>query len=320
MEAFKTSDEFISPACRDLIHGLNQRYREEWDRAERLQAELNDIKSARAWIIFRCLRALRRFFLPSPPSAEGPGFRGDPANAAIIPALTRSANATAKVSILIPFTDQLGLLRNCLRSLRRGAYRRLEFVLLDNGSTSPSMLRYLERMRRRRGFRVVVCPGEFNFARICNLGARHASGNYLLFLNNDTEVQAPAWLEHMLELAEHPHIGVVGATLLYPDGTLQHAGIDQMADGTWRHVHRGRKTTDADLQHARYVPAVSGACLMMRRDRFLELGGFDERFPITHNDVDLCLRARQRGWLTAITPHAQLMHFESLSRGYSRLT
>jgi GT2 family glycosyltransferase len=300
-----------------VIHELNQRCREHWDRAERLQAELNDIKSSRAWIIFRWLRSLRRFFLLSPPWGEGPGVRGDPCARTTLP-MGEGPDATGKVSILIPFKDRLGLLRNCLRSLRRGTYRRLEILLLDNDSTSPSMLRYLECMRGRRGFQVISCAGEFNFARICNIGARHANGDYLLFLNNDIEVQSPAWLESMIGLAGNPQVGVVGATLLYPDGTLQHAGIEQTADGDWQHVHRGRELSDTNFRHAECVPAVSGACLMMRRDRFLELGGFDERFPITHNDVDLCLRARQRGWLTAITPHAQLMHFESLTRGHSR--
>jgi GT2 family glycosyltransferase len=317
MERDVDAPGIIPPSCRDLIHELNQRCREQWDRAERLRAELNDIKSSRAWIIFRWLRSLRRLFLPVFRLRRGPE-ETSVAQSVAVPSWQIARTVSSKVSILIPFKDRLGLLRNCLRSLRRGTYRRLEIILLDNGSMSPSMLRYLEHMSGRRGFEVVACPGEFNFARICNIGARHASGDYLLFLNNDVEVQSPAWLEKMIELADNPQIGVVGATLLYPDGTLQHAGIEQTANGAWQHAHRGRKLADIDFHQTRCVSAVSGACLMMRRDRFFELGGFDERFPITHNDVDLCLRARRRGWFTAITPHAQLMHFESLSRGYSR--
>src|SRR5207247_2237957 len=129
----------------------------------------------------------------------------------------------AKVSILIPFKDHPGLLRNCLRSLRRGSYRRLEILLLDNGSATPQMRRYLGHMKRRRGFRVIACPGPFHFSQICNRGAHQARGDYLLFLNNDVEVLTADWLEQMLRLAEHPRVGVVGATLLYPDGTIQHA-------------------------------------------------------------------------------------------------
>ncbi len=306
-------------ACRDLIHALNQRYREQWDRAERLQAELNDIKGSRAWILFHWLRNLRRIFSRAPRSDATRTFQSSPAQQLDVPLIPQGIAPTAKVSILIPFKDHLELLRNCLRSLRRGTYRRLEIVLLDNGSVEPRMRRYLRHMRQRRGFSVVPCPGPFHFAKICNRGARHARGDYLLFLNNDVEVLTSDWLEQMLRLAEHPHVGVVGATLLYPDGAVQHAGIEPLRQGIWQHVHRGEKWDFArtDMQEARVAAAVTGACLLMRRGRFLELGGFDERFPVTHNDVDLCLRARQRGWLTVVTPHARLMHFESLTRGYA---
>ena len=316
-----TNDNMIPPGFRDLIHALNQRCRAQFDRAERLQAELDDIKGSRAWRIFRWLRNLRRFFKPV--VAPDPLVRSEAVEAARLAASTGVLSAPLpKVSILIPFKDQLGLLRNCLRSLRRGTYRRLEMVLLDNGSTAPEMLRYLKRMERRRGFRVVHCPGEFNFARICNLGSQHASGHYLLFLNNDIEVLSSDWLERMLALAENPEVGVVGSTLLYPDGTIQHAGIEQFANGLCRHAFRGLTPDNAgpEFQQVRCVPAVTAACLLMRRDRFFELGGFDERYPVTHNDVDLCQRVRERGWLVVVTPHARLMHFESLSRGYSRQT
>jgi GT2 family glycosyltransferase len=305
----------ISAEFQDLIHALNRRYREQWDRAERLQAELDDIKGSRAFFVFRWLRNLRRLLFRCPRPGNANELRIEP-----LPNVSGSVfPPTGKVSILIPFKDHLELLRNCLHSLRRSTYRRLEILLLDNGSTEPDMARYLRRMRRRRGFRVVACPGPFNFAQICNQGACLARGRYLLFLNNDIEVQSPDWLEQMLQLADHPQVGVVGATLLYPDGTIQHAGIEPQRDGLWIHVYRGRRLEElgTDATQVRSVPAVTGACLMMRRDRFAEMGGFDERFPTTHNDVELCHRARQRGWLVAVTPHARLVHFESLSRGYS---
>lgn len=315
-------DHITPPGLHDLIHALNQRCRAEFDRAETLQAELDDIKGSRAWIIFRWLRYLRRLLSWSTAvhRANQAGCDSD----VRLTALTERGLSLPlpKVSILIPFKDQLGLLRNCLRSLRRGAYRRLEIVLIDNGSTAPDMLRYLSRMKQRRGFRVVECPGDFNFARICNLGAQQASGNHLLFLNNDIEVLTPDWLERMVALAENSQVGIVGSTLLYPDGTIQHAGIEQLSNGLWQHTFRGStpENAGADFQQVRCVPAVTAACLLMRRDRFLEMGGFDERYPVTHNDIDLCRRARERGWLVVVTPHARLMHFESLSRGYSRQT
>ena len=302
--------EFISPHGRDLLHTLNRRYREQFDRAERLQAELNDIKGSRAWTIFRWLRSFRRLFAAQAPRGAPLLPANQPAPLPGISIPDEQFMSTPKVSIVIPFKDQLAL-------LRRGTYRRLEIVLVDNASTAPDMVRYLERVCRRRGFRVVQCPGDFNFARICNLGAQHAGGDYLLFLNNDVEVQAPRWLELMLEVAGHPQVGIVGAALLYPDGTLQHAGIEPTPDGAWRHVDRGQPP-ELLGDEVRSVSAVTGACLLIRRDRFLELNGFSEQFPVTLNDVDLCCRARQRGWLTVVAPRARLVHFESLSRGYSR--
>src|SRR5207249_6903 len=140
-----------------------------------------------AWFIFRWLRAMRRYFrcsargvmgkqviLPFPLWGEGLGVRGESAPETMSLSLPSTILPFVKVSILIPFKDQLGLLRNCLHSLRRGTYRRLEIILLDNGSTSPALTRYLRRMRGRRGFQVVACPGPFNFAAICNRGAQHA--------------------------------------------------------------------------------------------------------------------------------------------------
>src|SRR5262249_25789777 len=121
--------------------------------------------------------------------------------------------AEAPVSIIVPFKDQLALLRGCLRSLRRSTYRNFEVVLVDNGSEEPATRRYLERPRGR-GRQVVGCPGPFNFSWLCNQGARRARGEYLVFLNNDTEVLTPDWLQRLLGVACRPEVGVVGATLL----------------------------------------------------------------------------------------------------------
>jgi O-antigen biosynthesis protein len=209
-------------------------------------------------------------------------------------------------------------LRNCLHGIWRSSYRDFEVILVDNGSAEPRMLRYLDHLRTRRRIRVISCPEPFNFARLCNQGAVAARSDWLLFLNNDTEALSTDWLEKLLEVAGHPRVGIVGATLLHADGTLQHAGIFPTPDGCWTHLHENEPATSpgdhGELLHVRTVPAVTGACLLIARHRFEELGGFDERFPSDHNDVDLCLRARQRGWLTAVTPHARLTHFAGLSR------
>jgi GT2 family glycosyltransferase len=227
-----------------------------------------------------------------------------------------------RVSIIIPFRDRYELLRNCLRSLRSSTYRRFEIILVDNGSSEPRLQRYLKHLSTRRRIRVVDCPGPFNHARLCNEGARCAAGEHLLFLNNDIEVLAPDWLERLLRVAHHPEVGIVGATLVFPDGTLQHTGIFRHPDGRWVHIYRGKSQEypgrHGELRHIRTVPAVTAACLLMRRKLFTEVGGFDEKFPLDLSDVDLCQRVQQRGLLVVVSPHARLLHFESLSRGYAR--
>src|SRR5262249_30134789 len=144
-----------------------------------------------------------------------------------------------RVSLVIPFRDRPELLRDCLASLGLGTYRDYEVVLVDNGSSDPALLRRLERLGRRWRYRVVARPGAFDLSLLCNAGAGQARGDWLLFLNNDTGVLTPDWLEQLLTVAAQPGVGAVGATLLYPDGTLQHAGMFRRADGVWDHFGRG---------------------------------------------------------------------------------
>jgi GT2 family glycosyltransferase len=305
----------LSARHRQTLHELNRRYQEAWNRAERLQDELDHIKKSRAYRLFAWWRSLADHWRRSPCSSPALPFTSEILQ-------DYRGPATGSVSILIPFKDRLDLLRNCLRGLRRGTYPYRDVVLIDNGSTCPITLGYLERFQVRSRFKVVPCPGAFNFSRLCNRGARHADGDFLLFLNNDVEVLTPDWLEQFLYLANCPDIGIVGATLLYPDGTLQHAGIFSSEDGRWSHVYRGcpqdYRGDHGELAHARSVSAVTGACLMIRRSLFIEMNGFDERYAVTFNDVDLCRRVRERGLKVVISPHARLWHFESVSRGLSR--
>lgn len=305
---------------RETLHELNQRYRREWDRAERLQDELDEIKKSRSYRLLCWWRRLARLWRNEPTSAASDR---DLINAFPVEYLDeRRSHGSGTVSIVIPFRDQVELLRNCLRSLRRCSYRPMEVLLLDNGSTSPRTLRYLDRLQLRPEYRVFSCPGPFNFSRLCNRGGDEARGDFLVFLNNDVEALALDWLERLVELGGRPDIGIVGATLLYPDGALQHAGIFPDKGGRWRHVYRGCPQTYAgearELVRARTVPAVTGACMLIRRDLFMEMGEFDARYPVTHNDIDLCCRVRKRGLKVAVSPHARLWHFESVSRGYSR--
>ena len=311
----KKTRQRTAPDYRRLIHLLNRRYHDEFVRAERLRADLEIVQAFRATWLFALLRRLKRWLRPRVPRLSQPRHQD------VTPLEPVHVEPAGRVSLVIPFRDRPELLRDCLASLRLGTYRDYEVVLVDNGSRDPELLRLLGRLRRRRRYHVVRDPGPFNFSRLCNAGAEQARGDHLLFLNNDTCVLTPDWLEQLLTAAGQPQVGVAGATLLYPDGTLQHAGMFQRADGVWDHFHRGMPGDHpgerGELRRLRAVPAVSAACLLIRRELFLELNGFDERLPVTHNDTDLCRRVRERGLLVAVTPHARLLHYESLSRGYS---
>jgi GT2 family glycosyltransferase len=300
---------------RRLLHLLNQRYHAEWVRAELLAAELAAVKRTRTWRAVNLLRRVKNWFVPFRPKPEPP-----PAAHATPYTPPATGPAAGRVSVVIPFRDQPELLANCLRSLRASTAHDFEVVLVDNGSVEPATKRLLERAVRRPGFHVLDAAGPFNFSALCNAGAAAATGDFLLFLNNDTEVLARDWLEHLTAIAADPRVGAVGATLLYPDRTIQHAGLFPRTDGEWFHPYRGRSANEAgengELLRPRCVPAVTAACLLVRRDVFDTLGGFDERFPVTHNDVDLCERLRGRGLLVVVTPGARLIHYESLSRGF----
>jgi GT2 family glycosyltransferase len=304
------------PHQRQLIHHLNQRYYEQWRRAEQLERELREARLRWVGPLIAALRGLRRRLWPARP---------DPAARVEVPPCQFleevQAAPAGRVSIVIPFRDQPELLRRCLRGLRETDYADREWVLVNHDSRDPRTLRYLERLARRPATRVVERSGPFNFSTLCNAGAAEATGDYLLFLNNDTEVLHPDWLRRMLRVAARADVGAVGATLLYADGTLQHAGMYPGPRQRWVHVYRGMPADHAgqrgELPYVRAVPAVTGACLLVRRDLFAAVGGFDERFPLTYGDVDLCQRLQRRGLHVAVTPHARLLHHEGLSRGFS---
>lgn len=290
---------------RRLIHLLNQRYHQEFIRAERLEADLRVVQKLRATWVLRGLRWLRNLLRRQRPA---------PADCAVAPLPLRPVSLDGRVSVIIPFRDRGELLRDCLASLRHSSPRPHEIVLVDNGSRERSLLRLLRKLERQPGYRVVRDPSPFNFSRLCNAGAAAATGDWLVFLNNDTSVLTENWLDELIRVARQPNVGIVGATLFYPDGTLQHAGLTRRADGVWEHPGRGQRVVSSEVQT---VPAVSAACLLIGRALFEQLHGFDEARPVTHNDVELCRRARALGHLVAVTPHARLLHYESLSRGYT---
>jgi GT2 family glycosyltransferase len=299
-----------------LLHLLNQRYHAQWQRAELLQNDVNNLTNSKFNRVAEWLRRLCRRFVPHPAKVEKYFTeRAAPYHGPELPV------PDARVSVVIPFRDHSELLRNCLRSLRRTDFPHVEIVLVDNGSEEPRTEQLLARVARRSDVRLVRHPEPFNFSRLCNAGAAAATGDHLVFMNNDIEVLGGGWLAHMLALAGDPAVGVVGATLLYPDRTIQHAGLLPRSDGMWVHRYRGAPADhpgeEGELGRVRAVPAVTAACMLMRRDLFDELGGFDENLPLTLNDVDLCRRVRSRGRVVVVTPGARLLHYEGLSRGYT---
>ena len=219
------------------------------------------------------------------------------------------------VTIIIPTKDAPDLLARCLKSIsERTSYPTLEILLLDNESTDEEALRLMRESPVRR----IHSPNPFNFSRANNLGSAAARGEFLVFLNNDTEILARDWLEQLLYYAEQPDVGAAGGLLVYEDRTVQHAGVALGMRGTADHTMRGFPMAvdgyAGSLACAREVSAVTGACLMIRKSLFDEIGGFNEHFFTAYQDVDLCLRLRDRGLRIIYSPRALAVHHESVSR------
>lgn len=220
-----------------------------------------------------------------------------------------------RVSIIIPSRDNARLVERCLESIfALTTYQEFEVVLVDTGSTQKAALQLYERYSQNPAFRLAHFTGPFNFSAACNFGAGVATGDVLLFLNNDTEVLEPDWLQLMAQWFEVPGIGVVGAKLLYPDGTLQHAGVVVGMGGLAGHLFtsydENAMTIFGSDAWYRNLHAVTGACLMIPRAVFDEVGQFDEGYRLIFNDVDLCLRVNQAGYRILYTPHVRLVHHE----------
>jgi len=226
--------------------------------------------------------------------------------------------AQPRISIIIPTKDKVELLKQCIDSIRtKSSYPHYELLVVDNNSSEPATFRYLAELSPPH--RVLTDKQPFNWAAINNAAAAQATGEYLLFLNNDVQVLTADWLEAMLEHAQRPEVGAVGARLLFPDNTVQHAGVVMGIGGVAGHAFKLHKEGQPSYIHQadviRNYSAVTGACMMVRRGVFEELGGFDEQLRVAFNDVDLCLRMRERGYLIVYTPYARLYHFESATRG-----
>lgn len=225
------------------------------------------------------------------------------------------------VSVVIPTSDHADVLERCVTSiLEKTLYPNYEVLLVDNNSREEETEACYERLVASSGGRVRVTryDGPFNFSAIVNHGARAARGEFLLLLNNDTEVITPEWMGRMAGLAARGDVGAVGCRLYYPDDTIQHAGICfSTTSPSHFFINYPRENHGyfnlADCQ--RDLSAVTAACMMVRRDAFDAVGGFDESLAVAYNDVDFCLRLRERGLLVVYTPEVELYHYESLSRG-----
>lgn len=226
------------------------------------------------------------------------------------------------VSIIIPNKDHVDDLSRCVESIiNLSTYDNYEIVIVENNSETAEIRTYYEEISRHPRVQVVEYKGDFNYSKINNFGVQYAKGEYLLLLNNDTEVITPDWMEELLMYAMRKDVGVVGAKLYYPDKTIQHAGIviGLGAHRTAGHTHYRIPEANVGymgrLCYAQDVTAVTGACMMVSKALYEELGGLDERFTVALNDVDFCLRVREKGFLNIFTPFAELYHYESKSRG-----
>ena len=229
-----------------------------------------------------------------------------------------------KISIVIPNCEHADDLRACIESIEdKTTYSNYEIIIAENNSRDPDTFRYYEEVKNRySNVSAVVCPVTgFNWAAINNYAIREAaSGEYILFLNNDMEVITPEWMQELMMHAHRPEVGAAGAKLYFPDDTIQHAGVilglRGVAEHVFRHVKRGETGYMDRLSYAQDLSAVTGACMLMRRSVFEEAGGIDENLAVGYNDMDLCMEVRKRGYLVVWTPCAKLYHYESKSRAF----
>ena len=237
-------------------------------------------------------------------------------------ALPISISGQPLVSIVIPNKDHTADLKRCIESiLNRSTWKHLEIIVVENNSCEQSIRDYYRELEQTSQVQVVTYEGEFNYSRINNYGVTFTKGDYLLFLNNDTEVITPDWIEQLLMYAQREDVGAVGAKLYYADNTIQHAGV---VIGLGAHRSAGHTHYKMPKEHLGYMgrlcyaqdmTAVTAACLMVKRSIYEEVGGLDESFTISLNDVDFCLKIREKGYLNIFTPFAELYHYESKTRG-----
>ena len=239
----------------------------------------------------------------------------------------RLKDQTKLVSIVIPSKNKAHYLDRCLTSIdEKSTYRNFEIILIDNDSSEKDFFSIVDKWINKKSLKIkyIKEEGEFNFSRLINAGRKNADWEYLLLLNNDTEIISPDWIEGFLEHAQRPEIGVAGCKLLYPDGTIQHAGVIIGLGGAAGHVLVGEDRNGPG--YFNYVnllsnySALTAACFLVKTKVFDEVGGFDENFKTEYNDVDFCLKVREAGYNNIYVPNVELYHYESATRGHPHKT
>ena len=229
-----------------------------------------------------------------------------------------------KVSIIIPSKDNYDILKQCLTSIRKETkYQNYEIIVVDNGSAEETHAKYTQ-MCKELDCKYHYASMEFNFSKMCNIGAHLADGQFLLFLNDDIRVEGAEWLERMLGHAQQPHTGAVGCKLIYPNTNLiQHVGVVSFMVGPGHAFQRinddlncywGRNKLEYNYS------AVTGACLMIDRNKYDQVGGFSEQLPVAYNDIDLCFNLVEAGYYNVVRTDVRLYHYESVSRGYDAVS
>ncbi|MBI5359386.1 MAG: glycosyltransferase [Planctomycetes bacterium] len=252
------------------------------------------------------------------------GLRGRVENGAFAGAykVTYDMPVQPKISIIIPNKDSLNLIQRCVNSiLDRSIYKNYEILIVENHSEDRKTFEYYDKLtREHENVRILKWDKPFNFSDVNNFAVSHTQGEIVLLLNNDVEVINPDWLERMAEHAVRKEVGAVGAKLYYPNNTIQHAGVIVGLGGVAGHSHKHHSRDSfgyfGRLVLTQNLSAVTAACVMMRKEVFLEAGGFDEKFALSFGDVDLCLKIRKKGYRIVWTPYAELYHYESVTRGH----
>ncbi len=224
------------------------------------------------------------------------------------------------VSIIIPNKDSLEDLKKCLHSIFKSSYKNYEIIIVENNSEKDDIFEYYNSLQKYQNVQVVnYKEKEFNFSKINNFGRKFAKGEYILLLNNDVEIITKNWIEEMLGICQQNNVGIVGAKLLYYDNTVQHAGVIIGIGGVAGHIHKNIKDNDPGyFSRANIInnfSAVTAACLLVKSKVYDQVNGLDTDFKVAFNDVDFCMKVREKGYLVVYTPFAKLYHYESKTRG-----